>query len=260
MEPDFAASRDGSGHLSATLSAPPDRPMPHTFAAGTPAVASERRSALVIPPEVRLAALWGDRPRRVSHATALGGVAPHKAGTVSASGPLVSPDDAERLAIDAHFEGSDTLTVRAEQTARHTWISLPDRALLECLEGTAVSDSLVLLAAGVLRDGIGPAPERLALTCRALGFDAALRRLTSLAAMLAGVPERRLGVGHGHTLLADSQVGLLDIIPSWSASPEWIWLSSHAAPQEGASATWADEQCRVLWAEAPDVLAEELLY
>ena len=218
---------------------------------------SVRELALSAAPSLRLEALWGNERRRISHATALARVVPLKAGVVvDASGPPVLEDAARRLGVNAYPESDLTMTTRAREVWRNTWLSLPDRALLECLNDGCGCNDAVLIAAGIMCDGLGPCPDHVRDTAGMLGFDDALRRLASIAAVLAGRKDPR--PSGGGSLLAASQSTYLDISATDGAA-DWIWVRPGNTVAAG-SVTFRDTRWRVLWDEDIPSFTEDLLY
>ena len=213
--------------------------------------------ALSAAPSARLDALWANQRRRISHATALSRVVPLKAGVVvDASGPAVSEEAARRLGVNAYPESGLTMTTRARRVWRNTWLSLPDRALLECLSDGCGCNDAVRMAAGVMCDGLGPRPEHVRDTAGTLGFDDALRRLASIAAVLAASKDPR--PSRGGSLLAASQSAYLDISVTDGAA-DWISVrpGNHVA---AGSVTFRDTRQRVLWDDDIPRFTEDLLY
>ena len=216
-----------------------------------------RELALLAPPSDRLEALWGERARRISHATALARAVPLKAGVVvDASGPPVPADAAHRLGVNAHPEIESTVTLRARLAWGNTWISLPDRALLECLQSGCGCNDAAVVAGGIMFDGLGPCPEQVRNTAETLGLGQALRRLASIAAVLADINDPR--PGGAYSLLAESHATYLDT-PMCDDEVDWIWVRP-GEPAAGRNVTFRDDRWRVLWDQGVASFAEDVLY
>ena len=92
--------------------------------------------AFFVPFEDRLRFLYGSTPHRISHLTAMAMArVAIKAGlALDVSGPPVDPETVQRLKVLYREEIVEPLLVGAEPWRGPTWISQPERALLECLQ------------------------------------------------------------------------------------------------------------------------------
>lgn len=214
-------------------------------------------SAVLAPYQERLRSLYGSVPHRISHRTAMA-MAPVaiKAGSViSVSGPPVEPEVAARLRVRVFEEEVDTLLVGAAPWAGATWVSRPERALLECLVSTPSGEDI---AAQVLFGGNAISPETLVGLADRLAWDKPLRRVASIAARMdncRGV----FPVMGADGFLPDSQRALLDV-PS-SAEADWICVTPGPHTEPADSPWFRDERYRVVWCWLhPHALVEDLLY
>ena len=180
-----------------------------------------------------------------------------KAGLgLSVSGPPVEPETAARLRVRVFEEDTDTLLVGASPWAGATWISRPERALLECLKSTPSGEGM---AAQVLFSGDATSAETLVALADRLAWDEPLRRVASIAARMdncRGV----FPVMGADGFLPDSQRALLDV-PPVSADAEWVCVTPGPHTEPTGSPWFRDEQYRVVWCWLhPHALVEDLLY
>ncbi len=179
-----------------------------------------------------------------------------KAGLgISVSGPPVESETAARLKVRVFEEEADTLLVGATPWAGATWISRPERALLECLKSTPSGEGI---AAQVLFSGSTVSPETLVALADRLAWDEPLRRVASIAARMdncRGV----FPIMGTHGFLPDNQRALLDV-PA-SADADWICVTPGPHTEPTDSPWFRDEQHRVVWCWLhPHALVEDLLY
>ena len=200
-------------------------------------------------------------PRRISHFTALA-LAPAAVkvgGALDVSGPPVDYPTAARLAVIPREESRDTLFIGASPWDGATWVSQPERAVLECLQSDDHVPGGEAVAAEVLhRDGI-VAPGTVVSLAHQLGWDAPLRRLASLAASMDNC--RGLFRHMPDGFLPDSQRQLLDVPPA-PTDADWICLKpSRQHPEPAGDGAYRDEKHRVVWCwQRPQELLEDLLY
>lgn len=175
---------------------------------------------------------------------------------MSVSGPAVEPETAARLRVRVFEEDADTLLVGASRWAGATWVSRPERALLECLRFMPSGEGV---AAQVLFGGDAVSPEVLVALAGRLGWDEPLRRVASIAARIdacRGV----FPVMGSDGFLPDSQRSLLDV-PSAGADADWICVTPGPHSEPAESPWFRDERYRVVWCWLhPHALVEDLLY
>ena len=209
--------------------------------------------------ESRLWPLWDSAPHRISHTTAMA-MAPAAIKTGSfldVSGPAVCPDTARRLLVRPYEESTDTLLLGARQLHGTTWVSSPERALLECLRGSDnVCDGDADAAVVLYTDRAG-SPSRVAELAERLGWDRPLRRLASLAKRMNNCRGVFKPVPEG--FLPSSQRLLLDTPPA-PADAEWIWLMPYRHEWAKGDPAFHDDEYRVLWWDHPHDFLEDLLY
>lgn len=186
---------------------------------------------------------------------AMAPVAINVGGTLSVSGPSVEPGTAARLGVRVFAEEEDTLLVGAIPWEGATWISRPERALLECLRSMPSGEGI---AAQVLFGGEAVSPELLVGLADRLGWDEPLRRVASIAARMdncRGV----FPVMGADGFLPDSQRALLDVPPSGDG--DWICVTPGPHTEPDGSPWFRDERYRVVWCWLhPHALVEDLLY
>ena len=208
----------------------------------------------------RLRLLYGSLPHRISHLTAMSLAGPAlKAGfELNVSGPSVNPDDAARLKVLAFEESGDTLLVGANHWEGTTWISQPERALLECLNEDERLFGGQATAARVLYRNRVVSPETVIGLAERLGMDQPLRRLASIAARMDNCRGVFRQMPDG--FLDDSQRHLLDV-PGASPDDEWICVIPSCHPEPNGDAEFRDHKYRVVWCWLhPYALLEDLLY
>ena len=192
----------------------------------------------------RLDPLWGAKPHRISHSTAMRmTLAPLRLpGLLRVSGPAVPPVAAERLNVVAYEEFGDSLFVGARHTNGATWVSEPSRALLECLKGEDnVADGDLSAALVIKRSAAGSARRAVDLAGR-LGWDKPLRRLASIAA--------RIDDCEWLDLPAD-QRPLLNV-PATLSGAGWIALGPYDHGWAAGEPAFQDHRYRVVWWTHPD--------
>ncbi|MDE2940067.1 MAG: hypothetical protein OXR67_14315 [Chloroflexota bacterium] len=202
--------------------------------------------------------LYGSVPHRISHRTAMAmaPVAVKAGGAISVSGPPVEPEVAARLGVRVFEEEGDTLLVGAAHWVGATWVSRPERALLECLRSMPSGEGI---AARVLFDGDAVSPKALVGLADRLGWDEPLRRVASIAARMdscRGV----FPIMGADGFLAASQRALLDV-PGVPADADWICVTPGPHTEPAGLAWFRDERYRVVWCWLhPHALVEDLLY
>ena len=215
--------------------------------------------AFLVSYQDRLRSLYGSVPHRISHLTAME-MAPAaiKAGmVVHVSGPPVDGAVAASLQVRSHEESEATLTIGAVSWEGPTWISQPERALLECLKSEDHVPDGEVAAARVLHTGRVVSAETVMGLAGRLGWDQPLRRLASIAARMDNC--RGVFPYMPDGFLASSQRELLDVSPAGSNS-EWICVISGRHPEPGGQPAFRDEKYRVVWCwEHPHELLEDLL-
>ena len=180
-----------------------------------------------------------------------------KVGYLNVSGPPVDPATAERHRVRVFEESEDTLLVGADHWEGATWISQPERALLECLRCDQDLPSAEAVAAEVLYSGRVVSPEAVVSLAQRLGWDQSLRRLASIAARMDDCRGVFPYVPDG--FLAPCRRGLLDV-PAARPDADWICVMP-ARHTEPAEPVFRDEKYRVVWCwRRPHGLLEDLLY
>ena len=174
------------------------------------------------------------------------------------SGPPVDGAAAERLKVRTHEESDDTLFVGAAPWEGPTWISQPERALLECLQSDEPVPDGEAAAAEVLHTGLFVSPETVVSLAQQLGWDSPLRRLASLATRMDNCRGVFRPMPDG--FLANSQRDLLDV-PAVSSDADWICLIPSHHPEPTGEPAFRDHKYRVVWCwQHPHQLLEDLLY
>lgn len=216
--------------------------------------------AFFVPYQDRLRPLYGSAPHRISHVTAME-MAPTaiKAGFVlNVSGPPVDPEEARRFRVQAYEESGDTLLVGANPWEGTTWISQPERALLECLKSDERVPIGEAIAAEVLHSSQVVSPETVVSLSQRLEWDHPLRRLASIAARMDNCRGVFRQMPDG--FLADDQRALLDVPPAHPDAP-WICVMPSPHPEPASDVVFRDEKYRVVWCWLhPHELLEDLLY
>ena len=209
--------------------------------------------------ERRLWPLWGSAPHRISHTTAMA-MAPaavKTGGFLDVSGMAVCPETASHLLVRPYEESTDTLLLGARQLHGPTWVSSPERALLECLRSVDNVSDGDSAAAQVLYTGHTVSPRRVVELAERLGWERPLRRLASLA--------RRMNNCRGvfkpapEGFLPASQQLLLNISPA-PADAGWICLMPYRHEWVRGDPSFRDEEYRVVWWDHPHEFLEDLLY
>lgn len=176
---------------------------------------------------------------------------------VHASGPPVDDAVAEGLRVRSHEESDGTLTVGAVPWERTTWISQPERALLECLKAEDHVPDGEVAAARVLYGGRVVSPGVVVTLAERLGWDQPLRRLASIATRMNNCRGVFRYMPDG--FLPDSQRDLLEV-PAVSPDTEWICVISSRHPEPDGQPAFRDEKYRVVWCwEHPYEFLEDLL-
>ena len=215
--------------------------------------------ACFVPYEDRLQSLYGETPHRISHLTAMSmaDVAVKSGFALSVSGPPVDPDVARELKVIHREESNDTLTVGADLWKGATWVSLPERALLECLHADDMLPNGEAVAAQVLFQGQAVDPGIVMSLAQQMGWDKPLRRLGSIATRMDNCRDvfRLMPDGFLH----DNQEIFLEVDEAPDA--DWICVipTRHDPPPNGDA--FRDEKYRVIWCWIhPHMLLEDLLY
>ena len=198
----------------------------------------------------RLDGFYGDTERRISHDTAL-----LEAGMPMKAGLSVSADmDDEGVAADYfichHREGNGTLKISAARIDSKTWISSPERALLEyaqdCPSLCAEETLMLVFYSGVLSDRPGFWDSLSELSSQ-LGFSDGLRRIASAGSQFAK-----------HDILAEGDTKFLASVFSAVMSDGWIEMSPQRKHIGCRPVVLKDKKHRVLWrippAEVLDIL------
>lgn len=176
---------------------------------------------------------------------------------VHVSGPPVDGAVAERLRVRSHEESDTTLTIGAIRGEGPTWISRPERAVLECLKSEDHVPDGEVAAARVLYSGRVVSPEIVVALAGRLGWERPLRRLASLATRMNNCRGVFRYMPEG--FLADSQRDLLDV-PAAGPDTEWICIIPARHPEPAGPSAFRDEKYRVEWCwEHPRDFLEDLL-
>ena len=209
--------------------------------------------------ETRLWPLWGSAPHRLSHTTAMA-MAPAAIKTglfLDVSGPAVCPETASHLRVRPYEEAPDTLLLGARQLHEATWVSSPERTLLECLRSAGEVSDGDAAAAQVLYTGRAVSPRRVLELADQLGWERPLRRLASLARRMNNC--RGVFTPAPEGFLPASQQLLLDAPPAPDDS-EWICLMPYRHEWVSGDPAFRDEEYRVVWWDHPHEFLEDLLY
>ena len=207
----------------------------------------------------QLGSLWGPVPHRISHMTAMA-MAPAavKVGcVVDVSGPPVDPTVAARLKVHPYEEPADTLLVGANRLEGSTWISSPERALLECVKRDDEVPFGDMAAMEVLSTAHSVVAEEVIGLAERFGWDEPLRRLASVATRMDEC--RGVFPYFPDGFLAENHRAFLDVGETEPDS-DWIVLSPYGKPFIGLEGEYLDHEYRVRWHEHPHVLFEDLLY
>ena len=182
-----------------------------------------------------------------------------KAGfALDVSGPPVDPKAAERLRVIPREESDDTLTIGATPWDGPTWISQPERALLECLQPDDLIPGGAAAAAEILYRGCDVSPETVVGLADRLGWDQPLRRLTSIAARMDNCRGVFRMMPDG--FLADSQRDLLEV-PGALTDAEWICVTPTSHTEPDGDPVFRDYKYRVVWCSLhPHEFLEDLLW
>ncbi len=191
--------------------------------------------------EFQMDALYGDAPRRISGLCALGaaGVGLMCRSEISvASG---SESDTDVLGFASYSEDPETLLLHAYQLTKNTWVSTPARALVESAQfpnrSYAWEEHFGFMAVEKIEVCT---PDMAAAVAADLGYEAALRRLASVADALNNSPvadSLDFTVGHNW----------LKILPEASKDDAWIWLTQHENPNRSPCEGEHDALRRVRW-------------
>lgn len=216
--------------------------------------------AFFVPFEDRLRSLYGSKPHRISHLTAMSMArVAIKAGlALDVSGPPVDLETAKRLKVLHREESAETLLVGALPWRGPTWISQPERALLECLQAEDRLPDGETIGAEVLYQGKAVAPEKVVEIARRLAWDKPLRRLAAIADRMDKCRGVFSAMPDG--FLHENQRLFLEVGEA-PAGSDWICVipARHDPPPHGNA--FVDEKHRVVWCWThPHQLLEDLLY
>ena len=209
-------------------------PQPST-AAGTTGRMSQ--TAMRSPLE-RLGMLYGEAPRRISgDAALLGYGVPLTVGLAAHSPANVNAEMARSLGVAHKQEGTSTLTQGASQVDKRTWISSPERALLE----TAQGDCLYLptdeaLVNSLVYEVLRFSAARMAELAENLGFEAGLRRLVSLCCAL-----------EEHEGLPDCISEFYQALPEPDMNAEWVEFPISHPKSTPRQPVFLDTNSKVAW-------------
>jgi predicted transcriptional regulator of viral defense system len=175
-----------------------------------------------------LAALFGERSHRIAYRTALDelGLISHPARTVQVASPhRVRVERLGKRRLHVIRESPETLTLGAEALRPHTWLSLPERALLDAASRPSLVGGVAVVAEALGGARVGV--RLLESLARELRAEGALRRLGSLA--------DHLGTPLAGRLRPPARPGRdLPLDPAWQGDPD----------QVGA---WRDQRWGVRW-------------
>lgn len=216
--------------------------------------------ACFLPYEDRLQFLYGDTPHRISHLTAMSmaGVAIKSGLALNVSGPPVDLDLARKLKVVHREESEDTLLEGAGPWNGPTWVSQPERALLECLRTDDMLPNGEAVAATVMFQGRAVDASAAISLAQQMGWDEPLRRLASIATRMDTCRDVFRVMPNG--FLHDDQRIFLEVNEAPFDS-DWICVTPtyHDPPPNGDA--FRDEKYRVAWCRAhPHMLLEDLLY
>ena len=202
-------------------------------------------------PEVEtvLEAAYGDAPRRISGLPAL-----LAAGVPLMCGFEVAVEHGSRAGSGLGFavrgERRETLLLHAEQVTANTWMSNPQRAVLECAQHPIRYDRWEERLGWMMVSGFDVcSPEDVRAVSADLGWRAGLRRLSSIAEALAESP-----TGKAHEFSPD---------PEWAALAATaghgdVWLELAPLKNAPKRVAWSDTARKVAWNTTPDGLATEV--
>lgn len=191
----------------------------------------------------QLGPLWGASSHRISHVTAMA-LAPAAVRTgfvVDVPGPPVDAAAASAVHVRPYQESEATVFIGAAHLEGSTWVSIPERALLECLKREDDVPFGEAAAMEVLHTGWGVFPERVVGLAEQLGWVEPLRRLASIAMCMDDCRDVFPSMPEG--FLADSQRELLDI-PAAPRDSEWIALKPYGEPFTDGNGEFLDGKHR----------------
>ena len=199
--------------------------------------------------EMTLQSVLGDRPRRISGQAALlaGGVPMMCAVEITVG---VDTSRGDGLQGTLHRESNDTLLRHTEQFTGNTWISNPQRAVLEVAQSGMYPRWDERLGWMIVNRFDVCTPAEVCAVADDLGYRAGLRRLSSLTQALT---ESKVGRSYD-----------FDPDPGWASLAETTrrgdkpikltpWLRSVGQH------LWTDNARKVLWHTSADGLAREIL-
>ena len=196
-----------------------------------------------LPYAERLDGFYGDTERRISHETALlkAGM-PMKAG-LSVSADMDDKGSAADYFICHHRESHTTLKVSAKQLDSKTWMSSPERALLEyaqdCPSLSAEETLMLSFYSGALSDVPGFWERLVALSSR-LDFSEGVRRIASAASMF------------GKHDLSENDMKFLNSVPPTRRHDCWIEMTPQRKHVGCRPIVFKDRKHKVLWRISPE--------
>ncbi len=200
--------------------------------------------------EVVLQAAYGERPRRISHLTAVGAAGVALTWGIEVTVGSGDAFNTRRLGFRSRSETPDTLLVGAERVTEHTWISSPGRALLDCARAPDYSPRYEEhFGRSIADDEDVFCPYETDELAARLRLPAAMRRLVSTADGLCRSAEAaRLGYS------PDGRWS--GLLPKARRGDRWIHQTNAEGWQRPACTQWEDAQRKVCWLTTPDGLAD----
>ena len=195
-----------------------------------------------------LRALYGGRPVRLSHRTAIQSLPVKAEGTrcVNTPFPISAKQKLGMWGVEQYGESEATFWKFAEHVAHNIWRSSKPRALLECaMSPRRAYEPLLVMAYGM---DMLCEPEDLVAVASDLGWGIGLQRLQSVASELCG--HWRYGSLNLHL---DRFCRMLTEKPK-----RWTHLRGYSPPTYGHEIVYADYENRVWWPIVPDILIESL--
>ena len=191
--------------------------------------------------------LYGDSPRRISHQSGIlyAGV-PLTVGWYISSTETYDKKFSENY-IANNTESEEILLVDAEQVADNTWLSSPERAVLEEAEDMTRTHSVKTISRAMDMPGNFNWGRILEVTEK-LGYRNGLRRLCSMSDAMSDWE---------HTI----HHGLMSGVRTTQNNTKWIKMLCRGSglDSENDDYKYVDEKHLVLWKKHPNQIFEDLL-
>ena len=198
----------------------------------------------------RLDGFYGSIVRRISHDSALleAGM-PMKAG-LSVSADMDDKGTAADYFIWHHREDSETLRISARQIDSRTWLSSPERALLEyaqdCPNLAAEETLMLVFYAGVLSEMQDFWKSLLCLSLQ-MGFHDGIRRIASAGSQFSK-----------HDMPNGNDTEFLNSVSSAAKADRWIEISPQREQAGCRPVVFKDRKHKVLWRVHPEAVLDVL--